>query len=109
MKTWLFLSSMILTAPAFADTQIYGTISSGISASQSRFADGTRSSSSKIEDYGSYIGMRGRIPLGNSGQTHTIWQWEQSSPTTHRTSSPSWRPAQTHHHGQHAAEITESR
>ena len=86
MKTWLLLSSIILTSIAFAETQLYGTISSGITASQSRFADGKRLSNSKIEDYGSYIGMRGRIPLNSNSGTHTIWQWEQSSPT-----SPSFR------------------
>ncbi|MDO5058540.1 MAG: hypothetical protein Q4D82_01195 [Neisseria sp.] len=59
-------------------TAFYGKISSGAAVSQTKLPDGKRISAQKIEDLDSYIGFKGRYPLG--GGSSLIWQFEQPSP-----------------------------
>ncbi|MCP1659146.1 porin [Neisseria perflava] len=77
MKFSLVPVCLLLAAPAFADTQIYGTLKSGIEASQYKYG-GKTVSDSGVSDFGSYVGIRGSYPIG--GSNNVIWQLEQDTP-----------------------------
>lgn len=76
MKKTAFVVTALLPALALADVNLYGTIRSGLSVSQTQ-ASNTHFSRSSVDDLGSYIGIRGSHPLGDSNM---IWQFEQSTP-----------------------------
>ena len=81
MKAFFLPLILCVSLPVWAENTFYGKISSGVSVNQTRWHDGSRLSNSQIADFDSYMGIRGRIPLGSSN-TRTIWQWEHSTPSS---------------------------
>lgn len=75
MKAFV-LSAAVLSASALADTQIYGSIQSGITFSKTDTATQKHTATS-ISDLGSHIGIRGSYPIGGN---RLIWQFEQDTP-----------------------------
>jgi hypothetical protein len=77
MKTKLKILSFIFLAFdlkfIYADVTLYGKVASGIENDQ--FQNSNAISSSSVQDYGSYFGIRGIDPI--YGTTSTIWQVEQ--------------------------------
>ncbi|KLT72832.1 hypothetical protein PL75_05915 [Neisseria arctica] len=76
MKKTAFVVTALLPALALADINLYGTIRSGLSVSQTQIGN-THFNRSSVDDLGSYIGIRGNHPIGSSNM---IWQFEQNTP-----------------------------
>ncbi|MGF6148086.1 Porin [Kingella potus] len=62
----LFLTLLLAAFPAAADVELYGNIRSGVEAARTVRSGGSENTAS-VRDFGSYVGIKGRIPLG--GQT----------------------------------------
>ena len=86
----LLLSLSLVPTLTAAEVQIYGTIKSGIEASQTQFGNGRKISTSGVSDLGSKIGMRGSHPIGGA---NFIWQTEQSAPAANDRIK--WRDAES--------------
>ncbi|MCP2040202.1 putative porin [Neisseria sp. HSC-16F19] len=79
MKYTLLLALASLATTAAAETQLYGTLSSGWEAEQRRSPDG-RIHYNHITDRDSHIGFKGSFSFG--GDTRLIWQAEQAASAT---------------------------
>ncbi len=81
MRVLPALLCLAVSLPAAAEVELYGQLSGGLSISQSQTAN-LRSGQSQVEDFSSYIGLLGRLPLDGSRQTALIWQLEQDTPVS---------------------------
>lgn len=79
MKKCILIFCAALPMAAWADVNLYGNIRSGVTTS-SVTVDGKRHSTTSIDDFGSYVGMRGSHPIG--GNNNVIWQFEQDTPVS---------------------------
>ena len=77
MKKSLLVLSAALPALALADVQLYGTIRSGVSVSQTKIGN-ERFTTTSVDDLGSHIGLRGSHPIGGSNQV--TWQFSEDVP-----------------------------
>ncbi len=57
--------------------QLYGTIRSGVSVSQTKIGN-ERFTTTSVDDLGSHIGLRGSHPIGGSNQV--TWQFSEDVP-----------------------------
>lgn len=86
---WVLLG--LIPTLAAAETTIYGQIKGGISAThqsggalkyssdQTPLTNTDPNHHTQIDDYGSYVGLRGQEPLGDT-DIKAIWQIEQDTP-----------------------------
>ncbi|MCS4533855.1 hypothetical protein [Neisseria montereyensis] len=84
MKKCILIFCAALPLAAWADVRLYGDIRSGVTTSRITM-DGERRSGTSIDDFGSYIGMRGSHPIG--GNNNVIWQFEQGAPVSNSSGS----------------------
>ena len=60
----LFLTLLAAALPAAAEVELYGNIRSGVEAVHSSRPSGSETTAA-VRDFGSYVGIKGRIPLGS--------------------------------------------
>ena len=86
MKPLYILAAALTALPvlATAEVHLYGEIKSGVEASRIR-SGGSTVSHSGIYDSGSYIGLRGSLPIG--GGNNVLFQAEQDTPVGSRSLS----------------------
>lgn len=65
----LFLTLLAAALPAAAEVELYGNIRSGVEAVHSSRPSGSETTAA-VRDFGSYVGIKGRIPLGSQGGGH---------------------------------------
>lgn len=88
-----FLSMALLATHGIAETQIYGTLRHGVSVVQTQ-KHGQHHSQTSINDFGSYVGIRGSLPL-RENQTRLIWQLNQDfsigKPSNQKATDWQWK------------------
>lgn len=60
----LFLTQLAAALPAAAEVELYGNIRLGVEAVHSSRPSGSETTAA-VRDFGSYVGIKGRIPLGS--------------------------------------------
>ena len=86
MKPLYILAAALTALPvlATAEVRLYGEIKSGVEASRIKSGGGSVSHSG-IYDSGSYIGLRGSLPIGSGN--NVLFQAEQDTPVGSRSLS----------------------
>ena len=105
MKLLYILVAALTALPvlATAEVRLYGEIKSGVEASRIK-SGGSSVSHSGVYDSGSYIGLRGSLPI--VGGNNVLFQAEQDTPVGSRNLSRTvWRSPSPHagNMGDHAA------
>jgi major outer membrane protein IB len=86
MKPLYILAAALTALPvlATAEVRLYGEIKSGVEASRIKSGGGSVSHSG-IYDSGSYIGLRGSLPIGSGN--NVLFQAERDTPVGSRSLS----------------------
>ncbi|WP_234403639.1 porin [Neisseria sicca] len=86
MKPLYILAAALTALPvlATAEVRLYGEIKSGVEASRIK-SGGSSVSHSGVYDSGSYIGLRGSLPIGSGN--NVLFQAEQDAPVGSRRMS----------------------
>lgn len=86
MKPLYILAAALTALPvlATAEVRLYGEIKSGVEASRIK-SGGSSVSHSGVYDSGSYIGLRGSLPIGSGN--NVLFQAEQDTPVGSRSLS----------------------
>lgn len=96
MKPLYILAAALTALPvlATAEVRLYGEIKSGVEASRIK-SGGSSVSHSGVYDSGSYIGLRGSLPIGSGN--NVLFQAEQDTPVgSRRMSRTVWHSPSPH-------------